>query len=513
MISTAATPSSTSGGCTNSFVPELYPNDPVVAYYSLAAYSPPGYQFLMRGLAQVMDLQHAAEWVAIGLALISIGLTAFLGLKLGKKAGAIAALAVFILCRCDRLVDGGYPRSFGLVFLLLGVIALRRRWWAVLGLVFATSPLFYAPTVLNLAPATAIVLAVGIYRYRRLPHGFWALFAFGCVGILMISLIYLKPPPPSIGPWYTPTEAKKMPEWKPKGRTAFFRPWEILYFSSPVSGIGLTPKQALIAAAVLLAAVAWRPRVIPTAGWGLLLGALAMFVAAHLLLFKLYLPSRYTSYAFPVFAMVAVAAYTRELKMTILSRRSQLSRVLRPIAGIAAGAFCVAVFVSSAKNVSAAFALPPYGENISANVEPVLVFLRTLPVDALIAAHPDDANIIPLRTQHSVLTNTETTIAFNKAYYDHMRERLFACFDLLYATDWATIDSVADKQGVSVFVVDTRRLTSPDDRPYWMPFRATNLPKIEAGKSAGFAMLSPPADRVLFRHGDWTVLRVGGGKS
>ncbi|MDB5325456.1 MAG: hypothetical protein JWM57_1025 [Phycisphaerales bacterium] len=493
--------------------PKLYPNDPIAAYYSLPAYSPPGYQFLMRGLAHMMDLQHAAEWLAIVLTFLSIGLTAYLGLKLGKKTGAMAALAVFVVCRCDRLVEGGFPRSFGLVFLLLGLIALNRRWWAVLGLVFAASPLFYAPTVLNLAPATAIVLAIGVYRYRRLPHGFAALFALGCVGILLIAMIYLKPLPDSVGKWYTYAEAKKMPEWKPKGRTAFFRSWETLYFSSPVSGIGLTPKQTLIAAAVLLAAVAWRPRVIPMAGWGLLVGALATFVLAHLLLFKLYLPSRYTSYAFPVFAMVACAGYARELKMLLLAGRNRLGTLIQPAIGIAAVLFCGAVFFASVKNVSAALALPAYGTNITPAAEPVLVFLRTLPVDALIAAHPDDANIIPLRTQHSVLTNTETSVAFNKAYYDRMRDRLNASFDLLYATDWATIDSIADKQGVSVFVVDQRRLTNPDDRPYWIPFRTTNLAKIDAGKAAGFAMLAPPADRILFRHGDWLVLRVGGGKS
>jgi hypothetical protein len=488
--------------------PSLFSNDLIQRYYSLPAYSTPGYQVVMRVLVHVLDPQHAAETLAILLALASIGMAACLGFRIGSKTGAAAAMLAFIGLHYELILDGGYPRTFGLFLLLAGALAIYRRRWGWLGLIFAISPVLYAPTVLNLAPAAAVVLVVGIVQHRRLPRGFVTMTALGLVGVGLIAAIYLRPVPAEVGPWFTYNEARKLPEMRPGGRTAFFRRWDTFYFKSPVSGIGLTPTQAAVTAAVLLLLFVWRPKAVPLAAWAILFAALFMFVVAHALLFKLYLPSRYTSYAFPVFAMMAAAAYAREVKL-LLVNNSLAIRPWFPRAAVGAtGVVFVVVLAMSARNANAMMKLPPYG-GITAGHESVLVFLRTLPKETLIAAHPEDANAIPLRAQRSVLANTETSIAFNKNYYFSMRDRIRAIFAMLYATDWQTIDSTADQYGVRAFVLDTTRLTSPDQRPYFRPFGEENASRIEAGKRLGFAMTHPPADRLLFEHGDWVVVRVG----
>lgn len=488
--------------------PTLFPNDLIQRYYSLPAYSTPGYQLVMRVMILVLDPQHAAETLAILIALASIGMAAWLGFRIGKKTGASAAVLGFILFHNELLLEGGYPRTFGLLLLLAGALAMCRRKWWVLGLIFAVSPVIYAPTVLNLAPAAAVVLAVGIVRHRRLPHGFVAMFVLGLVGVGLIAAIYLRPVPAEVGPWFSYKEARSLPEMRPGGRTAFFRKWDALYFKSPVSGIGLTPKQTIVAAVILLILFIWRPTAVPLTAWAILLAAVLMFLAAHALLFKLYLPSRYTSYAFPTFTMMAMAAYAREVKAILVDRHLPARPWFR---SLAVGGACVCFFVTlatSATHAAAMLKLPAYGSS-AAGYESALVFLRTLPKDAVIAAHPEDANAIPLRTQRSTLANSETSVAFNKAYYLQMRERIGVIFKMLYATDWPTIDTAADAYGVSVFVLDQSRLASPDDRPYFKPFRDENEKLIAAGRQTGFAMQNAPADRVLFRHGNWVVLRVG----
>ncbi|HEX8324680.1 MAG TPA: hypothetical protein VF595_12300 [Tepidisphaeraceae bacterium] len=491
--------------------PALFPNDPIAAYYSLWAYSPPGYQALFRVLCVWgADPQRLAEAVAIVLALAAIGLTAALGACIGKKTGAVAAVAVYLVVHGERLVEGGFPRSFGLVLVLAGVLALYRRWWTALGLVFAISPLLYAPTVLNLAPVTAAVLAVGIWRYRRLPRGFWNLAALGSIGAIAVGLIYLRPLPAEVGPWFSASEARKMAEWRPSGRTAFFRSPTSFYFTSQQSGLGLTRPQTIAAAVALLIGLAWRPRAVPLVAWALLAGALIAWAAAHLFLFKLYLPNRYTMYALPVFAMMWAAAFARQIKVVILARGGLAERLTRPIVLAGLCVFCVFTLAAATRVAGAAMAVPPFGPRLTIGQGPVLEYLRTLPADTRIAADPDDANSIPLFARRSVLANTETSVAFNKAYYLRIRERIRSAFDMLYATDWTTIDAVATREGATVFVLDRRRLTHPDERPYYEPFRSENRLRIDAGRGR-FALLDPPPGRVLMSNGEWVVLRVGEG--
>jgi hypothetical protein len=93
-----------------------------------------------------------------------------------------------------------------------------------------------------------------------------------------------------------------------------------------------------------------------------------------------------------------------------------------------------------------------------------------------------------------------------------MKERIIAELFACYATDWTAADFLSDRYGVSVFVVDLRRYRRPVDpgATYFQPFRSLILDLVESGARTGFALEAPPDDRVIFRSGDFRVVRCGG---
>ncbi|MGN6504299.1 MAG: hypothetical protein ACTHM6_01930 [Tepidisphaeraceae bacterium] len=489
--------------------PDLFPHDRAYDYYSLPAFSPYGYQTYMRVLVKVFDAQRLAETTGMLLALLSLWLTSRLGRAIGGTSGAIAAVAVFIAFNIGHIDQGGFPRSFALPLFLAGILAVCRRKWTLLGLVLMGVAVFYPPLVFNLVPVVGIVLLIGIVRTRRLPRGFWMMCLFSSVAVVVLGTIYLRPLPDWVGRWVTYNEARHMAEWSRFGRTAFFRPWKSFYFYSSTSGIGMTEQQAYVGAAILLACVILIRRAVTLEAWAVLLVGFGMWAFAHATLFKLYLPSRYLSYALPVFAMLWAAGLARELRLRFARFINRPNvRTRRFIVG-AVGVISIAWGGVLASRAMAVYRGPPMWD-VPSGYETAIRALAALPADNLIAAHPDDANGIPLRAKKSVLANTETTVAFNTAYYAYMKQRLEASFDMLYASDWSTIDAVAAKYGVKVFLLDRRRLTAPDERPYFQPFRDENKARIEAARAAGgFAMLHPPASRVLMEQGDVVLLRVG----
>jgi hypothetical protein len=116
---------------------------------------------------------------------------------------------------------------------------------------------------------------------------------------------------------------------------------------------------------------------------------------------------------------------------------------------------------------------------------------------------------VPLRTQRRVLTSTETSMPWLKEYYAIVKPRVEASLRAAYATDVATLDAELAPYGVDVFV------TAPSvfaDTRYHEPYDSALVRGlVEQGRAQGFALRTPPADRELFRSGEYYVLEVRGG--
>ena len=364
--------------------------------------------------------------------------------------------------------------------------------------------MLYPPVVLGLAPPAAAVMAVE-WRRRR-PRGAVAFATHVLAAGGMLAVTYLRPYPLDIGPPFSGAQIATMPEWQTHGRFPYFvADWQVYYFNGPIAGLGVSPTLSLVAVVLLVLTVARWPRAIPLEGWALLVGSLALWALAHAVLLKLYFPSRYTLYTLPVFAIVWAAGVTKEMAQYSLPTTA---RRVGSAALIIAAAIAIAVDVRA----GVAFARGPGSGSGAAGMEAAYAFVRRLPKKTLVAAHPDDADFVPLRTRRSVLVSTEIALPIHTQYYATMKQRTNDAFDLLYATDWPTIDRIAKRDKIDVFLLDQNRLLRPTERPYLRPFDRGNTGRIARAADQGFAMLSPPAGRVLFAKGDVLILKLNRGR-
>jgi len=488
--------------------PALFPHDPIAAFMSRPLFALYGWQTLYRLLVPWIDAQTLAETIPFLLTAAVVALAWALGARCAGRSlgGVVGALYIVLSGRLVEL-EGGLPRSFALPILLLGVWALLDRRHVLFGLTSLVAALFYPPSAANLGLFGAVVLTTRVVRERSLPRR-WAvmgLLGLAAVGVLLYA--YAPAPPPEIGPRVTEAEARAMPQYWPGGRARFFEPDPIrYYFKSTRTGLEVRPLQAALwVAAILIASAFWR-RVVPVEAWILLLTALAIFATAHLTLFALHYPNRYVKYALPVFFLMWLASIVPRLLDAIVARgggSAGFRRAGRPTIVVAAAAIVVLSGLAAGRSIASDLSrVEPAG------LEAAYRFLRTLPKDTLVAAHPLDADGIGLRARRSFLASMETSLPYYREYYRYVSERIEAELTACYASRWEDVERLHDRYGADVFLVNRARYREGGWR-YFAPFEEANRIRFDRGRTAGFVLLDPPAGRVLFSAGDYAVVRLG----
>lgn len=290
----------------------------------------------------------------------------------------------------------------------------------------------------------------------------------------------------------TLSQAQQMPEFGPDGRQSLFGDGGLRnLFAHHRTGMGFPPKWVVLAVAVV-AFLAWRRRLtaVPPVAWALIGGGLLVWAVARLTMFTLYLPQRHTWWALPVGLAMLMATAVPALAQAIGSRRLRAAMLMASVA-------IVTIYAWSAVHQLRI----PRDHDLDA----AYAYLRTLPPDTLVAAHPLDADDVPMRARRSVLVSRETSISFMLGYYNRAKERLAAALAATYATDWCAVDVLGSRWGVDVFLVSSLpwELESYDE-----PFAAEVTGMIERGRRDGFVLRDPPPERILFHSGDVYVIRV-----
>ncbi len=489
--------------------PELFPHDPIAAFMSRPLFALYGWQELYRLLVPYVDAQRLAETIPFLLAVAVVALAWILGVRCaGRTLGGVVGAAYIILSGRLGDLEGGLPRSFALPILMLGVWALMERRHLLFGLSSLVAALFYPPCAANLGVFGAVVLITRVARERALPRH-WAvmgLLGLAAVGVLLYA--YAPAPPPEIGPRVTAAEARAMPQYWPGGRARFFEPDPIrYYFKSTRTGLEIRPLQAALwVAAILVAGWLWR-QAVPMEAWVLLLTSLGCFVTAHLTLFALHYPNRYAKYALPVFFLMWLSAIVPRLLDAIMARWGR-SVVLRParrplLVGVAALAVVAGSALTAGRSIASDLSRPE-----PAGLEEAYRFLRSMPKDTLVAAHPLDADGVGLRARRSFLASMETSLPYYREYYRRVSERIEAELAACFATRWEDVERLHDRYGADVFLVNRRRYEDGGWH-YFAPFEEENRARFAKGREAGFVLLDPPRDRVLFSAGDYVVVRLG----
>jgi hypothetical protein len=302
------------------FDPALFPHDLMADYFS--AVSPPAYTALHWLAAVVFGVDPFVlnKLLPIVLGVLMTGYAFRLTMRL-LPVPAAAFAATTLLNQTVWLGDAipsGTPRAFVYpLFLALLDYFVGRRYGRALGAVVLLG-LFY-PQMLAIAVGTVGLSLLHwqggrlqLSRDRRLY-----LLLGGCVvaAALIVGWAAFRAAP--FGPVVTADQARAMIEFTYSGRSFFFTADPFKYWvwgeRSGFAPFGLEPR--LIWVGLLLPVLARYPAVFPLTRQlspltsvlvRVVLASIGMFGAAHLLLFRLHLPSRYTQHSFRI--VLAIAA-------------------------------------------------------------------------------------------------------------------------------------------------------------------------------------------------------------
>lgn len=486
--------------------PGLFQGDPSVEYFSSNSVAPYGYRALYSVIAPWFDVLTAAKWLSVPL----LGSSAWFAWRLGcaletpdpTLVGLFSVAALMLLLPIVDLHPAmAFQRTFALPLTLLclwGLVVRRYHW---VGVSWLLAALVYPVIIPVLGLTGGLVFLADLIRTGRMP-AHWLLN--GVLGIAAVLIVLLgSGTPDGVGPMVTLAQAAEMPEFGPGGRQQLFGITATgNWFHHHRTGLGWSPPAVLILCiALVVLSVRSQLRRVPPAAWLLAITGLALWFAARLVLFDLYLPNRHSRWSLSAFAIVvfALAAYslTAAFATSLLSGKSIGQRWSGRLALLAPLVVVVSLFPAASAR---------WSQTEDSDLERAYQYIAAMPRETLVMAHPDLADFVPVRTRRSVVASTEAAIAFMRGYYAKYRPRIEDSLRIAYATSWDDVDRIADRYGADVVLTGPAVWASTT---YDAGFEALLSELQRASAEREFVLQDPPQDRILFRSGETYVVRVG----
>ncbi len=292
-----------------------------------------------------------------------------------------------------------------------------------------------------------------------------------CVTGLGVALLVLLPyalGTSEFAPAIAAAEARALPEFADGARSEFFNdadPWQF-WFNASRSGIRLPTAlmPPLVYAGLLLPILLLYPSRFPLSKQvsggimllpRLLVASLAMFFAAHALLFRLHLPSRYTQHSLRI-VMVTAAAIALTLMLDAVFQKAQLissliSRLLPLASCLLLGT--ALIFYPSTLN---SFLWTGY---VVGGAPDLYEFFQQQPKDIMIASLADEVNNLPTFSQRSILVGSEYAIPYHLGYYRPFRQRTIELIQAQYSQDLTEVRTFIQKYGIDFWLLDRAAFT------------------------------------------------------
>lgn len=444
--------------------PGLFPHDLIADYFQAVA--PWGFATFYRLFAMVgVDPLWLSKILPVVLGAVATGYGFGVCLQLLPIpfAGFIAALLLNQVFWSHDDLASATPRAFMPLLFLAFLYYLMR--WALLpclativleGLFYPQYVLVFAG-ILCLQSLQTLQWQGGRLKLVSRDQYWFCLAGLGTAFLVMLPYALLASP---YGPVITALEAKYLPDFYPQGRARFFLPdtW-MFWMSGNRSGIFPTFRPPLMGVGILLPLLLRLPRhfslvrqvttnvrVLPQIG----IVALGLFVAAHALLFKLHLPSRYTAYTLR-FVLVFAAA----LCLTLL-----LEAGLRWLYQSASSAQQVLVWSVSACFGITVLLYPTYANgfpNIGyerGKAAALYEFLQQQPKDILVASLLEEASNLPTFAQRSVLVAPEYAVPYHVGYASQFRQRAVDLIQAQYTRDVRQLRQFIQAYKVDFWLID-----------------------------------------------------------
>ncbi|WP_204138101.1 hypothetical protein [Halomicronema sp. CCY15110] len=464
--------------------PALFPNDLIADYFQAAA--PIGYEWLYRSLAMLgFTPDFVSKVLPFFLGVITVGYGFFLSLEifpLPFAAFISAALLNQALWGSDE-ISSATPRAFlyPLLIAFLLYVLRQARWRGALVLVLQA--IFYPPIILISVGVLVLRLAQWQKGRFRLSTD-WHDYSVVAAGMaLILALAFYTGNLAEFGSIVSRAEAQTMPEFQPGGRNAFFRPDMAFWLDGYPGRSGIFHRRTSIPV------TSWVGLLLPWFLWSsaktqtslrqlvrphvdllgqLLVVSFGLFLLAHLLLFELHLPSRYTSHTIRVVLVLAAGMVwvflfealfqwgDRWSRSATTSGRSPQNHQLKRWVGKGFPLLFVATFF-----ITTFFYYPLFLNNYPktayydlADSGELYEFFQSQPQDSLIASLSNEASNIPSFAGRSVLVSQEHGLAYHTEYYRQFRQRVIDLLIAQYTDEPAVVAAFIQQYGVDFWLLD-----------------------------------------------------------
>lgn len=522
--------------------PTLFQGDILTSFISSRVFAPAGYRAIYWvGVGVIMlDPLTFSQLLTLVLLLISMWLLdGFSKILTTDERGRVFVLGLFLFFSLYD-ASGGFPRTFAFPILLAFLLLLQRGAFRWASLIIVMGALLYPPMVLNTAALAGWRLMerfiplvrkdwrrdserglsngwkgggeAGITRERFLSWFGDILILTAAISLTLLLLFstYRGQGADVLGRQVTVEEARGMWEFHEGGRSAFFAESPLRYLLVGRSGIGAIH---LIGFAIILFVMALvigpRRILVPTLALHLTWTSLVLFGAAHLLLFRLHLPSRYTLYTLPLAFMLTIAANTGPFLDSVRSKcKGMRVKVFGGKVPIWVGWTTFGVLLSVYAYVQGHY-ICRFDTQVVA-VGPLeremLSFISTLSRDTLVAGHPMDMDNVPLLARRKVLANRELSLPYYVGYYGKVKQRLLDMLEAYYATDWKALEGFVHRYDVNAIVVRKAHFEErfTKGRIYLEPFN--HLAKGRWREGERFILADPPRSFRCFENAEFIVL-------
>ncbi|GAB4149238.1 MAG: hypothetical protein Fur0046_27860 [Cyanobacteria bacterium J069] len=439
--------------------PDLFPNDLIADYFqSVAPWGFTAFYWLFARLGLDPLLLSKLLPAVLALVAVSYGFGVFMQLLPVPVGGFFASVLLNLVFWSHDDLASATPRAFMIpLFLAFLYYLLRQSWgcWLAIALIGLFYPQ-YALVCGGVLTFSLVQWEKGRLRLTR-RRADWVFLGIGLGVAIAVLLPYLLIPNP-YGPALTRADVLTNPEFLSDGRGRFFLDdATVFWLSGHRSGLFPTFKPPLMGLGVFLPLLLWK---LPTPlrhqvkSLGLLLrvvaAALVLFLAAHALLFRLHLPSRYTGYTLRfVLCFAAAIALTLLLDAGLRWLDNARFRGL-PALLLAGGVAAVAASVLFYPRYIEPF---PADEFRLGQTPAIYGFLAQQPQDTLIASLEDEADFIPVFSGRSILFGREYAIPYHKAYSQQMRQRAIDLIRAQYTLDPALLKDTIDRYGIDFWLI------------------------------------------------------------
>ena len=467
---------------------ELFPNDLIADYFQSIA--PLGYKIIYAIPAALKIDPLVISKLLPGILGLITTYYCFVLLMEFFPIPFTGFIATLLLNQNLWLQDGlvsGTPKAFAVPLLLAFLYYYLRRSLPLTSILILLCGLFY-PSLVFICSGLLIVqlgkFKNNLLHPKRQTKRQKSQDIFFCFCGLAVAFIVLLPYAISTSeyaPIITLSEARSLPDFAINGRSFFFNDQNPLNFWLDGSRSGIRLSSALMpplnCLAIFLPFLFKSPTIFPLTQKvtpkinlliQLILVSLVMFGIAHLSLFKLHLPSRYTQNSlriiFIIIGSISTTIIIHFLLQKIINRRTK-SQIYPKILAVLSLLFLSSLLVFYPHFVQN-FVWTQYQQG---NAVELYEFLQQQPKDTMVASLTSETDNLPTFAQRSILVSREYAIPYHTGYYFPYRQKAIDLIAAQYSTDIAVVKKFVRQYNVDFFLIEQSSFT-PEyiESNYWL---------------------------------------------